>query len=164
MITIRFVCAIVAIVASAWPIAVAAEPAPMPAVSLLLPKTTADRGEKDILFHCEVTLDNALRQDTAVRTNFSSVFDGLELVVTTTEGKVLAQQAYTFHQSPFAPPGRTFTLKQGKTTKTIVFPVSGIPAEIRTVKVRLVGTLPGSAFDRILSSETLTVEVKTRKE
>ena len=46
-----------------------------------------------------------------MRSNFGSVFDGLELVVTTAEGKVVAQQGYTFHQAPFAPPGRRFPLK-----------------------------------------------------
>ncbi len=164
MIHVRFACAVVMLLASVWSVTVAAEPTPPPAVSLLLVKATADRWDKDVLFQCEVTLDNALGKETTVRSNFSSVFDGLELVVTTMEGKVIAQQGYTFHQSPFAPPGRTFALKQGKTTKTLVFPITGIPAEIRTLKVRLVGTLPGSTFDRILSSETLTLEVKNRKE
>src|SRR6478735_4636230 len=94
---------VAAIAVSAWNASGAAEP--VPAVSLLLTKGTAERWEKDVHFRCEITLENALGRDLAVRSNFGSVFDGLELVVTTAEGKVVAQQGYTFHKSPFAPPG-----------------------------------------------------------
>lgn len=131
-----------------------------PAVSLLLIKTTAERLGTDILFRCEVAIDNDTGRDLTVRSNFNSVFDGLELVVTTLEGKTLAQQGYTFHQSPFAPPGRVFALNQGKTADTLVFPLSALPEGMRAFKVRLVGTLPGSMHRRILSSETLVVEIK----
>src|SRR5215510_8054003 len=144
---------LVAGMASACRTAVPAEP--VPAVSLRLEKGSAERWEKDVLFRCEVDLDNALGHDLVVRSNFGPVFDGLELVVTTTDGKVIAQQAYTFHQAPFAPPGRTFALKQGKTAGTLVFPISDLPEDARSLKVRLVGTLPGSGHERILSSETL---------
>lgn len=133
---------------------------PEPAVSLLLHKGAAERREQDILFRCEVALDNASGRELAVKSNFFSVFDGLEVVVTTSEGKVLAQQGYSFHQSPFAPPGRAFPLKQGKTEGVLVFPVQSLPKGVRAFKIRLVGTLPGSGYSRILSSETLVVEVK----
>ncbi|GMV78856.1 MAG: hypothetical protein AMXMBFR7_00400 [Planctomycetota bacterium] len=135
---------------------------PDPAVSLLLHKVAAERLEKDIHFRCEVTLDNGTGRDLAVRSNFSSVFDGLEVVVTDPKGKVLVQRGYTIHQSPFAPPGRVFPLKQGQTAGTLVFPIHDLPADARTLKVRLVGTLPGSGFERILSSETLEVTVTAR--
>jgi hypothetical protein len=36
---------------------------------------------------------------------------------------------------------------------------SGLPTGVHSFKVRLVGTLPGSGYDRILSTETLAVEV-----
>src|SRR5262245_13867021 len=96
---------------------------PKPAVSLLLPKASAEQNELDTLFRCEVVLDNATGKDLTVRSQFSSAFDGLELVVTTAEGKMLAQQPYTFHQAPFAPPERDFILKQGKTAATLKFPI-----------------------------------------
>ena len=35
-----------------------------------------------------------------------------------------------------------------------------LPAGVKAVKVRLVGTLPGSDYRRILSSDTLGIEVK----
>src|SRR6266849_3901454 len=90
-----------------------------PAVSLILSKASAERDEHDTTFRCAAVLDNATGKDLSVRSSFSSAFDGLELVVTTKEGKTLAQQLYTFHQSPFAPPSRDFTLKQGSTEATL---------------------------------------------
>jgi hypothetical protein len=42
----------------------------------------------------------------------------------------------------------------------MVFPVPDLPRDVKMVKVRLVGTLPGSAYQRILSSETIEVNVK----
>src|SRR5262249_16848872 len=133
-----------------------------PAVSLLLNKASAERLGKGIFFRCEVTLDNDTGRGLAVRSNFTSAFDGLEIVVTTPGGKVLAQQGYTFHQSPFAPPGRVFPVQRGKTDGALGFPVDGLPGDVRAFKVRLVGTLPGSGYERILSSETLAVEIKDR--
>jgi hypothetical protein len=131
-----------------------------PAVSLVLSRASAQRREHDTMFRCDVRLDNATGRDLTVRTNFSSVFDGLELVVTNSEGKVFDQQGYTFHQSPFAPPGRTFTLKRGSTRGTLVFPVGDLSSEVTTLKVRLVGTLPGSDYPHILSTETIEVHVE----
>src|SRR5262245_46502362 len=130
-----------------------------PLVSILLSKASAERTEHHILFCCDAILDSAAREDLTVRSGFSSAFDGLELVVTTPDGKLLAQQGYTHHQSPFST-GRTFPLKPGRTEKTLVFPIHDLPAEVKSLKVRLVGTLPGSEYRRILSSETLEIKVK----
>lgn len=58
-------------------------------VSLILSKASAEWLDHDILFRCEVSLDNATGKDLTVRSHFASVFDGLELVVTTVDGKVL---------------------------------------------------------------------------
>jgi hypothetical protein len=145
---------------TAWASAVAPVARAEPGVSLCLQKASGERLENDILFRCELVLDNDTGRDLAVRSSFYSAFDGLELVVTNPEGKVLVQQSYLFHQSPFTPEGRKFPLKQGKTAGTLVFPIRGLPGDARSLKVRLVGTLPGSGYDRILSPETLTVEVK----
>jgi hypothetical protein len=110
------------------------------------------------LLQCEVRLDNEIDSDLVVRSNFNSAFDGLELVVTNVEGKTLAQQSYIAHQSPFAE-SRDFRLKKGVTTATIRCPIQDFPANV-VVKVRVVGTLPGSGYQRILSSETLEVKIK----
>jgi hypothetical protein len=145
-------------------VATIASPAadPEPTVSLLLRKASAEQWDHDIHFRCEVALDNSTGRELAVRSNFSSVFDGLEVVVTTPEGKVIAQQRYSSHQSPCTQDGRIFPLKQGKTAGTLVFPIRSLPGDRRALKVRLVGTLPGSSFERILSSETIELEVKDR--
>ena len=83
-----------------------------PFVSLLLPKASAERGEHEVLFRCDAILDNATRKDLAVHSAFFSAFDGLTLVVTGLDGKVLAEQGYTYHQSPSST-GRAFPLRPG---------------------------------------------------
>jgi hypothetical protein len=133
---------------------------PNPTVSLVLGKASAERREQDTLFRCEASLDNATGRELSVRSNFYSAFDGLELVVTRMEGKTRVQQSYTFHQSPFTPLGRDFTLKKGFTTANLVFPIQNFPSDAKVVKVRLVGTLPGSGYRRILSTETLEIKMK----
>lgn len=131
-------------------------------VSLEMRNVSAEYGEDIIFFHADVTIDNAIGRDLAVRSNFYSVFDGLQLVVTSAEGKILAQRGYTSHQSPATPWGRDFPLNQGKTEGTLVFPIDGFPKDVRSLKVRLVGPLRGSGYDGILSSESIVVEVKDR--
>ena len=126
-----------------------------PGVSLMLSKVAALRDSKGTVFHCQVTIDNHTGKEIAVTSNFFSVFDGLELVVTNIDGKVLKQQPYTSHQSPFASDGREFVLKRGKTKKSIVFPVRSFGMVGQSLKVRLVGTLPGSSYKRILSTDTI---------
>jgi hypothetical protein len=81
------------------------------------------------------------------------------LVVTDTQGKVLRQQGYTHHQSPFAPPRKSATLKKGSTNATLVFPIHRLADDVKVVKVRLVGSLPGSDYTRTLSTETLQVRI-----
>jgi hypothetical protein len=124
-------------------------------VSLMLSNVSAERDPQDTLFHCEVTIDNHTGKEITVTSNFHSAFDGLELVVTNVHGKVLKQQPYTSHQSPFASDGREFVLKRGKTKKSIVFPVRSFGMVGQSLKVRLVGTLPGSSYKRILSTDTI---------
>jgi hypothetical protein len=133
---------------------------PNPVVSLFLNKVSAESSAGDILFRCEVDIDNATGRELTVKSNYFSAFDGLEIVVTTPEGKVLAQQNYAAHQSPFDSEPREFPLKQGKNTKTLKFPIVELPNDAHTFKVRLVGTLPKSGYDRILSSETLVVKLE----
>src|SRR5262249_5568859 len=141
--------------------------APTPAVSLLLTKVSAERAGEDTRFTCHARLVNGTGEDVTARSNFSApLFDGLEVVLTTSEGTVLVQQPYTYHQSPFFSPldargGRVGVLKKGATVDgKLVFPVDKLPADLKVVKVRLVGTLPNSTYKRILSSETIEVEIR----
>ena len=126
-----------------------------PGVSLMLSKVAARRDSKGTDFHCQVTVDNHTGKEIAVTSNFFSVFDGLELVVTNIDGKVLKQQAYTSHQSPSTLDGREFILKRGTTKKSIVFPMTSFGIVGQSLKIRLVGTLPGSSYKRILSTATI---------
>ena len=132
-----------------------------PAVSLILLKATAEkRAEDGVWFHCHVVLENETDDPLTVKSNFGSAFDGLEIVITDLAGKVLLQQSYTYHQSPYAPEAdRKFTLARGKTKSELLFPVSPLAAD-KAVKVRLVGVLPGSSFYRILSTDTLKVAIQ----
>jgi hypothetical protein len=138
---------------------------PEPAVSLILSKASAAKSGQDILFRCEVILENEMGRDLSVRSNFSSACDGLELIVTDKKGKTLIQRPYIYHQSPFGsdPHGaRKFAVKEGATEARLVFPISELPANPKVVKVRLVGTLPGSGYERILSTDTIEVQIKDR--
>ena len=126
-----------------------------PGVSLMLSKVAARRDSEGTGFHCQVAIDNHTGNEIAVTSNFFTVFDGLELVVTDIDGKVLKQQPYTFHQSPFTPDGREFILNRGKTKRSIVFPVTSFGMVGQSLRVRLVGTLPGSSYKRILSTDTI---------
>jgi hypothetical protein len=133
---------------------------PAPGVTLRLTNAEAERGPKYILFHCYLELDNETGHELKVRSNFSSAFDGLELVITDRDGKVLAQQSQMRHKSPANLKARDFPLKTGRTKEDVVFPIDDLPVEAKAFKVRLVGTLLGSGYDRILSTETMEVEVK----
>ena len=139
-----------------------AEDARRPRVSLILSKVTAERHDNgDLWFHCDVVLDNETGDLLPVKSNFGSAFDGLEVVVTNAEGKVLIQQPYTYHQSPYsAKAGRTFQLRRGRTKTTLLFPISKFGESDQPIKVRIVGTLPESPFHGILSTDTLKVAVK----
>jgi hypothetical protein len=146
------------ILAGFFPVTAAADESGF--VSLLLSNATATRSDSHTLFVCRVSLDNRTPDDLTVRTTFSSVFDGLELIVTTPDGRTIAQQSYVQHQSPFPPDGRVLDLKRGSTGQELGFPIAELPADLRRVKVRLVGILPGSGYRRRLASETLDIEIK----
>jgi hypothetical protein len=131
-----------------------------PTVSLLLGKVSAERWTNEVFFHCDAALVNAGKELT-VHSAFNSAFDGLELVVTAPDGTVLAQRGYILHQSPRFP-AQPYPVKSGRTEKTLVIPVpiEDLPRDAKAFKVRLVGTLPGSGYERVLSSETVEVRVK----
>jgi hypothetical protein len=113
-----------------------------------------------LLFECDLTLDNQTGNALVVYSNFYSAFDGLWLVVMDEGGKILKKQSYLYHQSPYTWKGQPFLLPPGKTNGTINFPVSELPAEAKTVQVKLVGTLPGSAFEGQVVSNKLTVTLR----
>ena len=128
-------------------------------VSLILAKASAERRPSGLVVRCEAILENATGQTVTGSFQYLSLFDLVEVVVTTKDGKTLAQQPY-FYNSPLSLP-RRFELKPGKNSDSLVFTLTdGVLKNLSEFRIRLVGTLPGSEYKRILSSETLEVEVK----
>ena len=127
-------------------------------VSLALASATAERGDDgDVLVRCAAVLHNDTGRELTVRTNFYSVFDGLTLVLLRPDGAELARQAYNHHQSPYAE-DRAIPLPPGTTTEELVFPLSGLPAGLDGVQVRLEGGLPGTEFPDGLRSDPVPLE------
>ena len=130
-----------------------------PDFDLTLTKAAARRLDNgDVIVVCDAVIDNRTTKVVNVRSTFGSAFDGLMLVVRDEKGKLLTRQAYIWHQSPFAPPGRDFPLKVGENAKQIGFPFA-LPADVKTIRVSLVGTLPGSGYDEILVSDVVSVTI-----
>src|SRR5262249_41756000 len=136
-----------------------------PKVKLTLLKASAQRliddevvdGQRaeQFFIRCQAVLENATGSKLKVRTNFRTVFSGVEVVVTDLRGKVLVRRGCTDHQSP-----RDFDeeipLKVGKTKEELRFlELKPLPKGVKKVKVRLEGTLPGSQFKGKLSSNTV---------
>jgi RNA polymerase sigma factor (sigma-70 family) len=130
-------------------------------VILTLESASATPWGKDVLFECRATLENRTGKELKVRSSFFSVFDGTWLVIQDEKGKELKRQSYVFHQSPFSV-ANEHRLPVGKTTKTIAFPVGQLPKGQTRFKVQLAGTLPGSGYERALSSKVLEVQVKEK--
>ena len=128
-----------------------------PAVVVSLERASATRKDQGILFQCETSLLNRTGASLHVVTNFSSVFDGLEIVVTSEDGKELARQAFIHHQSPSAESQRV-PLPPGATTQTLAFPIPELTNITGTVNVKLAGGLPGTSLrSGLLSNEVEAV-------
>jgi RNA polymerase sigma factor (sigma-70 family) len=130
-------------------------------VSLVLSKASAERRDKDVLFRCEAILDNATGKELSWQTSFVSTFPGLGLVVTDKDGRELAQE-FSSQQSTgdyIVPILSNYVLKQGNTPVRLVFAVE-LPREVKVVKVRLLGALPGSNYKHLLSSDTLELTLR----
>jgi hypothetical protein len=112
-----------------------------------------------VSFACTAVVDNQAGGPLTIMSAFHSSFDGLHLMVMDTSGKQLARQSYLYHQSPYSPTKRPFTLSPGRTTKDLRFPIGGIPTTTKTVSLRLEGTLPGSAYSGSLTSNVVSVKI-----
>lgn len=108
---------------------------------------------------CTAVIDNRTGEPLTVMSSFFSSFDGLHLVIMDATGQQLVRQSYLFHQSPYSPTKRPFTLPPGSTTKELRFPIYDIPSTIKLVRLRLEGTLPGSAYSGGLTSNVVKVNI-----
>jgi hypothetical protein len=134
-------------------------------VSMILSSASfAPEGSRSQM-RCKVTLVNDTGKDLIVDSYFHgpSVYDSMELVITGKNGIVQRQQLYGYHKDPtFSNTPKNVTLARGATESLISFPLFDAESLPRIVKVRLVGTLPGSGYFRICSSETVEVVVNDR--
>ena len=110
------------------------------------------------MFRCTATLKNHSGVDLRVRTNFGSVFDGIDILVLGESGEKLVQQPYIYHQSPQSFRGREIALKTGETGGTLSFPVD-LPKDPRSVRLLLVGVLPGCDRSGLLCSGSVIVAI-----
>lgn len=133
-----------------------------PPVALALAGAEAFPNGRDILFVLDVEADNRTGRELKVRSIFSSPLDDLVLVVRDENGKELRRQAVSYHQSPFAPPGRLLPLAAGKTRHEVRVPVN-LPADTRAVRVMLYGTLPESGVTGLLLTDVRAVAVGARR-
>jgi hypothetical protein len=128
-------------------------------VVLDLVKATAERLDGGgVLFLCTAILKNHSGVALQVRTNFRSVFDGIEVLVLGESGEKLLQQPYVYHQSPYSLHGRDLPLKTGATRETLSFPVD-LPKDTRSVRLLLVGVLPGCDRSGLLCSGSVSVAI-----
>ena len=133
------------------------QPQTGPAVVISLERASATRTDQGVLFKCEASLVNRTGAPLHVNTNFSSPFDGLEIVVTSEDGKEIARQAYIHHQSPSAD-SQLVPLPPGATTQTLAFPIAELTSLSGPVNVKLAGGLPGTALrSGLLSNEVEAV-------
>jgi hypothetical protein len=132
-------------------------------VEIALANVSAQSGDGEILFRCEAVISNNTGGELTVKSRFYSAFDGLSVAVFDRDGKKLCKQSYLDHQSPTAEE-RTFPLKQGENRKSLGFPIRDLPRNVETVRVLLVGTLPGSAYQGVvLLSDLVEVTVKAAR-
>jgi hypothetical protein len=130
-----------------------------PTVVLDLVKATAERLDSGtVLLVCTATLKNHSGVELRVRTNFGSVFDGIDVLVFRESGEKLIKQPYVYHQSPYSFQARDLSLKTGETRETLVFPVD-LPKDTPSVRLLLVGVLPGCDRSGLLCSGSMNVAI-----
>ena len=142
------------------PVGQLAEP---PRVDLALSEVTTAPNGPHTLFDLRVEVDNRTGRELQVRSNFTSPLDAFVLVVRDGKGKELTRTLVSAHKSPFAPPGRQFTVPAGKSRHELRVPVD-LPADVRGVRVMLYGTFPESGVDGLLLTDVLPVTVGPRRE
>ena len=115
--------------------------------------------ETEIL--CQAVIDNRTGAPLIVFSNFYSAFDGLDLVVRDDHGRLLAQEPFIYHQSPYGSSnGRPFTLQSGRNTHDMHFSLTSMTNASDKLSLQLVGTLPRSSYTASLTSQVVQVSVK----
>jgi len=128
-------------------------------VSLSIVSATAKREEDVLSVSCYAALDNRTGAPLSVSSYFFSAFDGLSLAVYDDHDGFLYQQSFLSHQSPWGP-ARPFTLYPGRTRERMCCPMAPLANAPNTLRLRLVGRLPGSAYTGSVTSQVYRVTVK----
>ncbi len=121
------------------------------------------KGQKvrNVRFDCDVVLDNQTGEALTVLSPCSSAYDGLSLVILR-DGQKILEQSYLLHQSPMAQP-RAYPLEKGKNEAQLRFPIGPIGEDWTRWQVKLVGTLPGSKWQKPLESNSVAVQKMPEK-
>ena len=135
-------------------------PPPGPPIALAIERASAENTAHGLHVSCDAVLQNDTGAPIEVRTNFASVFDGVSVVVSRESGEELSRRAYIHHQSPYSPGDRPIPLQIGSTRQSLLFPIDGLRVDSRSVRVKLVGGLPGTTFTGGLVSNELQVTVR----
>ena len=132
-------------------------------VSLKLLEATAEKfDDGKLLISCRVLLDNRTGDEITVTSNFGSPFDGIEIILSDTEGKVITRQGYTFHQSPYGPKPQEIEVQPGRTAATLVFPLTFKGKVGMKFGVQLSGLLQNSGPKVLLATERAELVVGAR--
>ena len=150
--TMSLICALISLLAGC------ASP-PNGGVSLSITSATAQRKPDMLDLWCDAALDNHTDAPLVVTSNCSSAFDGLTLLVRDANDRLLAQQSFLAHQSP-RQDGLHFTLRVGRNTHHMGFPLFTLTNAPSTLRLQLVGTLPGSGYQAGLTSQVFRVTVR----
>ena len=110
-----------------------------------------------VVLACDAVIDNQTGEDLTVESSFSSAFDGLSVQILR-DGRKVAEQHYTVHQSPASPDPRPFVLKKGKNVKEMRVPFRLPPEDWVKLQAKLVGTLPASSFKGKLESKAVGIQ------
>jgi hypothetical protein len=109
-----------------------------------------------VLLSCEVVIDNQTDEELTVMSNFFSAFDGLHVLLLR-NGKIEADEAYIWHQSPRAE-AMPYVLKKGKNQRDLRIPFRLPPDDWASLQAKAVGELPGSCFKGKLESNTTEIQ------
>jgi hypothetical protein len=136
-------------------------------VSLVLERVsiTNDIENHVTMVRCIFNVHNETGEVLSVKTFFQSPFDDIELIVLDGEGKTIAQQKFSHHQTPTTFDGRELPVQKGENTAILGFPLIGheeLFAKNDKIKLRLVGKLTGSKYTRLLASNTIDAPTARR--
>ncbi len=108
---------------------------------------------------CQTAFQNETGADLRVMSYRGLPIDSMDIVVMDKDGNELSRKNCAAHSSMFFPEGRWTSLPVGETVQQLDFLIGDIPAEHRDCQAVIVGTLPGSDYEKALSSNTIKLRL-----